>query len=64
MGVKAYIQTMQQQRDELMVQERPPQAMLDEALADLEALQLGAGLNKAYAAALRMGKSQYASVLE
>lgn len=38
--------------------------MLDVAATDPEAVKLGAGLNKAYAAALRMGKGQYANVLE
>ena len=55
-GVKAHIAAMQGQRDALAVQARPPQGVLDAALADPEAVQLGAGLNKAYAAALRLGK--------
>ena len=63
-GVRAHIAAMQGQRDALAAQARPPQGVLDAALADPEALALGAGLNKAYAAALRMGKGQYASVLE
>ncbi|MCB8985808.1 MAG: hypothetical protein H6659_18415 [Ardenticatenaceae bacterium] len=63
-GVKEHIQAMQEKRDELVSQARPLQAVLDAALADPEAVQLGAGLNKAYATALRMGKGQYASVLE
>jgi hypothetical protein len=63
-GVRAHIQAMQQKRDNLVAQARPPQAVLNAALADPEAVKLGAGLNKAYAAALRMGKGQYASVLE
>jgi hypothetical protein len=64
-GVKTHIQTMQQQRDELVAQARPPQAVLDVAAADPEAVKLGAGLNKAYAAALHMGKKgQYTNVLE
>lgn len=41
---------MQAKRDELSAQ-----AVLDAALADPEAVKLGAGLNKAYAAALRVG---------
>lgn len=41
-----------------------PQVVLDAALADPEAVKLGAGLNKAYTAALRMGKGHYASLLE
>ncbi|MCZ7673837.1 MAG: hypothetical protein M5U34_45310 [Chloroflexi bacterium] len=63
-GVKAHIQTMQQERDELVAQALPPQAVLDVALADPEAVKLGAGLNKAYTAALRMGKGQHVNVLE
>ena len=45
--VKAHIQTMQEKRDELAALTRPPQAVLDVALADPEAVKLGAGLNKA-----------------
>lgn len=63
-GVKGHIQAMQAKRDELVNQARPPQAVLDAALADPEAVQLGAGLNKAYAAALRMGKGHHTGVLE
>jgi len=63
-GVKGHIQAMQTKRDELVSQARPPQAVLDAALGDPEVVQLGAGLNKAYAAALRMGKGQHATVLE
>lgn len=63
-GVKTHILAMQQKRDELVAQVRPPQAVLEVALADPEAVKLGTGLNKAYAAALRMGKGQHASVLE
>jgi hypothetical protein len=61
-GVKAHIQTMQEKRDELAAQSRPPQELLD--AADPETVKLGAGLNKAYTAALRMGKGSYANVLE
>ncbi|MCA9944953.1 MAG: hypothetical protein KC449_15820 [Anaerolineales bacterium] len=63
-GVKGHIRAMQEKRDELVSQARPPQAVLDAVEGDPEAVQLGAGLNKAYAGALRMGKGQYASVLE
>ncbi len=38
--------------------------VLDAVQADPDAVKLGAGLNKAYTAALRMGKGQYANVLE
>jgi hypothetical protein len=62
-GVKAHIQFMQQKRDELVKQARPPEAVL--AGADPEMVKLGAGLNKAYTAVLRMGKKgQYTNVLE
>lgn len=64
-GVKGHIQAMQEKRDELVDQARPPQAVLGAVEGDPEAVQLGAGLNKAYAAALRMGKKgQYTNVLE
>jgi hypothetical protein len=63
-GVKAHIEEMGRRRDELAERARPPQILLDRALAAPEALQLGAGLNQAYAAALRMGKGQYATALE
>ncbi|MCB9005773.1 MAG: hypothetical protein H6656_00035 [Ardenticatenaceae bacterium] len=63
-GVKGHIQAMQEKRDELVNQARPPQAVLDAVEGDPEAVKLGAGLNKAYAAALRMGKGHHTSVLE
>jgi hypothetical protein len=47
-GVRAHIQVVQQKRDELAAQARPPQAVLDVALADPEAVKLGEGLNKEY----------------
>ena len=52
-GVKVHIAAMQGEREALAAQARPPQGVLDAALADPEALALGAGLNKAYAAALQ-----------
>ncbi len=58
----AHIQVMQQKQDELVSQARPPQVVLE--AADLKAVKLGAGLNKAYAAALRRGKGQNVSPLE
>jgi hypothetical protein len=62
-GVKAHIQAMQQKRDDLATQARPPQIVLD--AADMEAVKLGAGLNKAYAAALQTGKREaQANLLE
>ncbi|MCC6604751.1 MAG: hypothetical protein IT327_16195 [Anaerolineae bacterium] len=63
-GVKAHIQVMQEKRDELIHRARPPHAVLEVASADPEAVQLGAGLNKTYAAALRRGKGQFPNVLE
>jgi hypothetical protein len=63
-GVKAHIEEVGRGRDELTGRARPPQMVLDVVLADLEAMKLGARLNKAYAAALRMCKGQYVSVLE
>jgi len=63
-GVKAHIEAMQQRRDGLTGQARPPQAVLDAVEGDPGAVKLGAGLNKAYAVALRMGKGQHTSVLE
>jgi hypothetical protein len=54
-SVKVHIQAMQEKRDELASQARPPQVVLEAVLADPEAVRLGAELNKAYAAALRMG---------
>ncbi|MCB8980654.1 MAG: hypothetical protein H6657_24860 [Ardenticatenaceae bacterium] len=62
-GVKEHIQAIEEKRDDLVNQARPPQAVLDAALAEPEAVPLGAGLNKVYAATLRMGKGQHASVL-
>jgi hypothetical protein len=56
---------MQQKRDDLAAQARPPQAVLAVAVADPEAVKLGAGLNKAYAAALQTGKrGDHANLLE
>jgi hypothetical protein len=63
-GVKKHIQVMQDKRDELVSQARPPQAVLDAVEGDPEAVQLGAGLNRAYSAALRMGMGQHTSVLD
>lgn len=62
--MKGHIQAMEVKRDELISQARSPQTVLDAALTDPESVKLGAGLNKTYAVALRMGKSQYTSVLE
>lgn len=56
MGVKAHIRTIQEKRDELALQARPPQDVL--AAADPEAVKLGAELNKRFTAVLRMGKKE------
>jgi hypothetical protein len=61
-GVRGHIRRMEEQREALVAQARPPQAVL--AAATPEGVALGAGLNKAYAAALRMGKGHHTSVLE
>ncbi len=61
-GVKAHIQEMQQRRDELVVQARPPELLFEQVSA--ENVRLGAGLNQTYAAALRMGKGRHENVLE
>jgi hypothetical protein len=63
-GVQTHIEAIQQKRDGLVAAARPPQEVLDVALADPETVKLGAGLNKAYTAALRMGKGKYENVLE
>jgi hypothetical protein len=51
-GVQAHIQAMQEKRGKLAAQARPLQAVLD------------AGLNKAYTAALGLGKGKHVNVLE
>jgi hypothetical protein len=56
-GVKAHIQVIQQKQDALVEQARLPEAVLAVGKADPEIVNLGAGLNKAYTAALRMGMS-------
>jgi hypothetical protein len=61
-GVKAHIQEMQQRRDELVAQARPPEGLFEGVSA--ENVRLGAGLNQTYAAALRMGKGGHENVLE
>ena len=64
-GVKAHITEMERRRDELTAQARPPLALFDYAQADPDAVRLGAGLNQAYAAALRTGKKgEFTNVLE
>lgn len=51
-GIRNHIGWVQQQRDELMALARPPQALFDAVEFDVEALQLGRGLNQTFAAAL------------
>lgn len=56
---------MQQKRDELVARGQLPQAVLNVAVVDPATMKLGAQLNKAYTAALRMGnKGQFANILE
>ncbi len=57
-GIKFHIQAMEGKRDELAAEAMPPQAVLDAGTDDPEAVALGAGLNKAYVAALRMGRKR------
>jgi len=57
-GIKFHTQAMEAKRDELAAQAKPPQEVLDAGRADPEAVALGAGLNKTYVAALRMGRKQ------
>lgn len=60
--MKFHIQTMQERRDELVAQARPPEVLFEQVSA--EEVRLGAGLNQTYAAALRMRKGGYEHVLE
>jgi hypothetical protein len=64
-GVQAHIADMKERRDGLAAQARPPEAMIQAALADPEMVALGAGLNQRFAAILNSkDKGQYQSVLE
>jgi hypothetical protein len=64
-GVQAHIADMKVKRDELAAQARPPEAVIQAALADPEMVALGAGLNQRFAAILNSrDKGQYQSVLE
>lgn len=64
-GVKLHIQMMQQQRERLVRQARPPEAIFDWLEGEPEAIKLGSGFNALYAATLRMGKNEaFATVLE
>jgi hypothetical protein len=64
-GVQAHIVGMKERRDELAAQARPPEAVIQAALADPEMMALGAGLNQRFAAILNSkDKGKYQSVLE
>jgi hypothetical protein len=64
-GVQAHIAGMKERRDGLAAQARPPEAVIQAALADPEMVALGAGLNQRFAAILNSkDKGQYQSVLE
>jgi len=64
-GVQAHIVDMKEQRDGLAAQARPPEAVIQAALADPEMVALGTGLNQRFAAILNSkDKGQYQSVLE
>jgi hypothetical protein len=64
-GVKAHIRAMEAKRDELAGRARPPQALFERMAQETEAVRLGAGLNKIYAAALKTGKrAGYSNILE
>lgn len=64
-GVRAHIAAIEQQRDELAQQARPPQTLFAAMAGDEEAIRLGAGYNQTFAAALnRKGKGEYGSRLE
>jgi hypothetical protein len=64
-GVQAHIRQIEEKRDELAAQARPPEAVIQAALADPEMVALGAGLNQRFAAILNSkDKGQYQSVLE
>lgn len=57
MGINQHIQQLQQKRDELIHQAYPPQAILNLASSDLEAVKLGAQLNTVYATTLRRSEN-------
>ena len=63
--MQAHIRQIEEKRDELAAQARPPEAVIQAALADREMVALGAGLNQRFAAILNSrDKGQYQSVLE
>jgi hypothetical protein len=64
-GVQAHIADMKERRDGLAAQARPPEAVIQAALADPEMVALGAGLNQRFAAILNSkDKGQHQNVLE
>ena len=63
--MQVYIQQIEEKRDELAARARPPEAVIQAALADPEIVALGAGLNQRFAAILNSrDKGQHQSVLE
>jgi len=64
-GIRTHIQQMIHRRDELAQRAMPPPALFASVAVDPAALELGAGLNQAYAGALSMGrKRREGNVLE
>jgi len=57
-GIRIHIQQMIHRRDELAQRAMPPAALFVSVADDPAALELGAGLNQAYAGALSMGRKR------
>jgi len=57
-GIRTHIQQMIHKRDELAQRAMPPPALFASVAGDPAALELGAGLNQAYAGALNMGRKR------
>ena len=63
--MQAHIRQIEEKRDELAAQARPPEAVIRAALADPEMVALGAGLNQRFAAILNSrDKGPHQNVLE
>ncbi|MCB0009708.1 MAG: hypothetical protein KDE04_24750, partial [Anaerolineales bacterium] len=64
-GIQAHIQHIQDERERLAALARPPEAVLQIAEDHPDWVRLGAGLNQAYAAALKSGQTgRFATVLD
>jgi hypothetical protein len=63
-GIQAHIQRIQLQQERLAANARPPQPVLNLVKDDPDAVKLGAGLNKAYGAALNLSGSGRSARLE